>query len=140
MDVEQKKKPRTAAEEDVNRIFRPTTNQKLIANLFAISFANSKKLGLTNQQTAVLLDVSLPTLSRLKAGKLPKYLNQDKQMRMLFFNIIMQRLTDNDVDARDFFFQKGMFKEFGNHDVFSSIKVWGIVALHRALAHVVSTR
>lgn len=61
-------------------------------------------------------------------------------MRMLFFNMIMQRLTDNDVDARDFFFQKGLFKEFGNLDSFSGIRVWGILARNRAYLHVSSTR
>lgn len=140
MNAERKEKPRTITEEGVNQIFRPTTNQKLIANLFTIFFANSKKLGLTNQQTAVLLDVSLPTLSRLKAGKLPKYLNQDKHMRMLLFNMIMQHLGDSDVDPRDLFFQKGLFKEFGNHDVFSSIRTVGILALNTAYLNVSSAR
>ncbi len=138
MNAEPKKKPRTVAEEDVPQVFRPITNQKLIANLFAIFFANSKKLGLTNQQTAVLLDVSLPTLSRFKAGKLPKYLNQDKNMRMYLFFKIMKNLTDNNIDPRDFFFQKGLFKEFGNLDPFSHITALGILALNRAYLNVSS--
>lgn len=139
MHAEQKK-PRTITEEDPIRIFQPTSSQKRIALLFAIFFANSKKLGLTNQQTAVLLDVSLPTLSRFKAGKLPKYLNQDKNTRMYLFIKIMKNLKDNNVDPRDFFFQKGLLKEFGNLDPFSGITAWGILALNRAYLNVASAR
>lgn len=134
MDAEQEKKPQTVTEEDIILIFQPTSSQKRIAGLFRKFFANSKSLGLTNQEAAALLDVSLPTLSRFKAGKLPKTLNKDKRMRINYFIFIMTILIKKNIDTRDFFFQKGFVAGFGDGDVFSFIRNWGLPAMERVLS------